>query len=141
MIRKAKQTELSSVMQIWLDGNIEGHPFIPTEYWQQNAERARQVMMTSEVYVYETEDHKVVGFIGLIGNIIGGLFVHVNYRKSGVGRELMDYVKSFKTYLIVNVYEKNLSAVDFYQQEGFRTVSEQLDNSTNETENKMVWEK
>ena len=142
MIRKAKQTELSSVMQIWLDGNIEGHPFIPAEYWQKNAENARQLMMTSDIYVYETEDdHRLVGFVGLIGNFIEGLFVHTNYRKSGVGRELIDYVKSFKTYLVLTVYKKNSLAQDFYQQEGFKTVSEQIDNNTDEVEYKMIWEK
>ena len=142
MIRKAKQTELSSVMQIWLDGNIEGRPFIPIEYWQKNAETIRQILMTADIYVYETEeDHKVVGVIGLTDHFIQGLFVHRNYRNAGVGKELLNYVKLHLPYLVLHVYQKNKTGQDFYLQEGFSITKEQVDKNTNETEYEMIWEK
>lgn len=142
MIRKLKPTELSSVMQIWLDANLEAHQFINPLFWHKNADNVRKLMGTAEIYVYETEDdHKVVGFIGLINNLIGGLFVHNAYRATGVGKKLIDYAKLSKAYLIVHVYKQNELAYHFYRREGFNLSREQIEPNTMEMEYEMFWEK
>ena len=142
MIRKLKPTELSSVMQIWLDANIETHQFVHAQYWHDTAEHVRKLLATADIYVYETDDtHKVVGFIGLFNNHIGGLFVHKAYRSSGVGKALVDYVKLSKAYLVLNVFGKNEMAYRFYRREGFQLSRTQTDPHTQETEYEMFWEK
>ena len=35
-IRAFQIADLEQVMQIWLDGNREAHPFIPDSYWEEN---------------------------------------------------------------------------------------------------------
>ncbi|MDE6021718.1 MAG: GNAT family N-acetyltransferase, partial [Ruminococcus sp.] len=57
-----------------------------------------------------------------------------------IGKQLLDYVKSFKSYLILNVYQKNKRAIQFYQREQFLIVSENYDVITNENEFSMTWE-
>lgn len=34
MIRKLRQSDLDRVMEIWLNGNIKAHYFVPQEYWK-----------------------------------------------------------------------------------------------------------
>lgn len=142
MIRKLRPTELSSVMQIWLDANIEAHQFVNAQYWRKTAEHVRKLLTTAEIYVYETEDdHKVVGFIGLFNNHIGGLFVHKAYRSAGIGKALVDYVKLSKAYLVLSVFQKNERAYHFYRREGFQLSKTQTDPQTQEAEYEMFWEK
>lgn len=142
MIRKLKPTELSSVMQIWLEANLEAHNFVNAEYWHSHSEEVRKMLMTSEIYVYEDEaEQKVTAFIGLIDHFIGGLFVHRAYRSTGIGKELIDYVKTFKAYLVLHVFQKNEAAFRFYQREGFLVNQTLSDDSTGEKTYEMVWEK
>ena len=142
MIRKLRPTELSTVMQIWLDANLEAHQFIHAEHWHKMTEHVRKLLATAEIYVYENEeDHKLVGFIGLFNNHIAGLFVHRAYRSSGVGKALIDYVKLSKTYLVLHVFKKNERAYRFYRREGFNLSRLQSEPNTQETEYEMFWEK
>ena len=58
----------------------------------------------------------------------------------GIGKKLLDYIKNKKTKLQLNVYQKNVRAILFYQRERFIIQSEQLDESTGEKEYVMSWE-
>lgn len=142
MIRKLRPTELSQVMQIWLDANLEAHQFIDARYWYNTAEQVRELLGTAEIYVFETEDnHRLVGFIGLLGNRVGGLFVHKAYRSQGIGKALIDYAKLSKTYLVLNVFKRNERAYHFYRREGFQLSKTQTDQPTQELEYEMFWER
>ena len=55
MIRPLKITDLDTVMQIWLDGNLQAHHFIAAEYWKRNYDFVKQMLPQSKVYVYEDE--------------------------------------------------------------------------------------
>lgn len=133
MIRKFQQTDTGQVMQIWLKGNIDAHPFIPKEYWESNFEMVQEQLIQAEVYVHETND-TIQGFIGIQDDYIAGIFVKKECRSQGIGKRLLDHVQSFHKELTLNVYKKNYRAMAFYQREGFLAVSEQLDEDTGEME-------
>ena len=139
MIRRFETCDLSSVMELWLKGNIETHSFINVAYWYGNLEMVQASIDSAEVYVY-TENEFVVGFIGLNGDHIEGLFVKNGCRSRGIGRKLLDYVKIHHTQLTLAVYERNLLATKFYEREGFRKQGLQLDQFTNEVEYVMKWQ-
>lgn len=124
MIRKLTEADLSAVMDIWLETNIKAHSFIAEKYWQDNFEMVKSVLPEAEVYVYKENGGELKGFIGLIDNYIAGLFVKSNAQSYGIGKKLLDYVKTFRTELTLTVYEKNIRAVSFYQREQFATDSE-----------------
>ena len=66
------------VMQIWLDGNLQAHYFIASEYWQQNYDFVKQMLPQSKVYVYEDEkSNQIKGFIGLQDEFIAGVFFFI----------------------------------------------------------------
>lgn len=72
IILKLQNADIAQVMQIWLNGNEDAHPFIPKEYWKSNFVTVREQLLQAEVYVYES-DNTVQCFIGLQGVYIAGL--------------------------------------------------------------------
>ena len=97
-------------------------------------------MPNSEIYVY-IEQGKVKGFIGINNNYIEGIFIDSDSQNKGVGTALLNKVKEEKMELRLNVYEKNIKAVKFYQKNGFEIVKETVDKENNEKEFRMMWNK
>ena len=140
MIRKFETQDLDAVMQIWLHGNLDAHPFIPASFLTDHFEIVRDMLPQAELYVHETEaTRQIDGFIGLTENHIEGLFVVKSARSKGIGKALLEYVKSRKPRLTLSVYQKNERALAFYQREQFVVHSEGIDEDTNEAEIQMHW--
>lgn len=153
MIRELRQTDTDRIAEIWLDTNIRAHDFIPAEYWEGNFAAVREMLPQAEVYVYEEKRgglglseqsdpgrDEILGFIGLNGDYIEGIFVCGEAQSRGIGKALLDHVKERKKKLSLNVYKKNRRAVNFYQRECFHIVEEGTDENTGEREYLMIWE-
>ena len=133
MIRKFKEDDLNTVMQIWFDTNIKAHHFISRQYWIDNYEMVKDILPKKEIYVYEDDNtNQINGFIGLMDNYIAGIFVNKNNQSRGIGKQLLDYVKEIKETLNLSVYQKNIRAISFYQREQFIIQSEHIDNDNPE---------
>lgn len=133
---------LSAIMQIWLETNTKAHSFIPEEYWLSNYEMVKSGLPKAEVFVYEDDATKeIYGFIGLMENYIAGLFVKEPMQAKGIGRQLITYAKSQKEKLTLEVYQKNMRAVQFYYREGFSITDEAIDENTAEVAYTMSWQK
>lgn len=134
-IRALRRADIGRVMELWLDANLKAHSFIPTAYWKSNFDAVKEMLPQAEVYVYE-DASEIDAFVGLNGTYIEGIFVS---SEKGIGRRLLDFVKTKRTKLCLNVYQKNTRAIDFYQREGFKIRCEGLDESTGEKDYEMVW--
>ncbi|MDO5548144.1 MAG: N-acetyltransferase [Eubacteriales bacterium] len=142
MIRTFRESDLSAVMKIWLDTNIKTHNFISKEYWTSNYEMVKEILPKAEIYVYEDDPTNLIdGFIGLMDSYIEGLFVKETAQSKGIGKQLLDHVKSIKSNMSLSVYQENIRAVHFYQREQFQIQSENIDDNTNEKELIMTWSK
>ncbi len=139
MIREYINSDCERVMEIWLSANLEAHSFIRAEYWKECYSRTAEAIGNAEVYVAE-DNGRIVGFIGLDGDNIEGIFVEGCFRSRGVGTALIDFVKQRRSKLTLCVYEKNHRAAEFYKREGFVPVRKKPDISTGETEILMKWE-
>ena len=139
MIKKFEIEDLDEIMNIWLKTNISAHGFIKASYWKENFEMVREMMMNSEIYLYK-EDNKICGFIGLIDDYIAGIFIKDKYQSRGIGKNLLDYVKSNRNRLLLSVYNKNNRAIEFYKREGFIIVKNEIDEANNEKEFVMEWQ-
>lgn len=138
MIREFNRSDTERVMDLWMLGNMDAHPFIPREYWKSNFEQVKEQILQAEVYVYVIHG-TVQGFIGMVNEYIAGIFVDKTCRSSGIGTQLLAYVKQKYDTLSLNVYEKNSRAAAFYQREGFSVLSEGMDPDTGEKEYTMFW--
>ena len=123
MIRKLQNADMDRVAGIWLDANLRAHCFISPQYWKSNFDPVKEMLPRAEVYVYEN-GREIWGFIGLNGEYIEGIFVSGEMQSRGIGKRLLDFVKTKKTELRLNVYQKNTRAIRFYQREGFKILRE-----------------
>ena len=138
MIRRLQKVDINRVADIWLKTNLEAHDFISEQYWIGNYEAVKKMLPQAEVYVYE--DNKIIqGFVGVRDEYIEGIFVSGKMQSHGIGKALLDYIKDKKARLQLNVYQKNVRAMSFYQREGFTIQSEGLDEFTGEKEYVMEW--
>ena len=139
MIRHLNETDLTEILSVWLNTNLQAHSFIPAEYWKENYDIVKQMLPQAEVYVYEQNGH-IAGFIGLMEQEIAGLFVQDTLQSKGIGKQLLDYVKKRKSCLTLHAYRKNQRAVQFYLREQFYIQSQETDSRTGEREYVMKWE-
>lgn len=138
MIRTLEEKDVDIVAKIWFETNIKVHDFIASNYWKEHYEMVKDLLLQAEVYVYEIEK-EIMGFIGLDKEHIEGIFVLDQYQKRGIGKALLNHVKAKNEHLSLNVYQKNLNAILFYQREGFCIQYEDVDKNTGEKEYRMVW--
>lgn len=140
LIRRLEKADIDRVAQIWLDTNRQAHAFIPARYWEEHLEEVKGLFALAELYVYEEKaGGPVLGFVGLDGDYIAGIFVERQAQSRGIGRQLLDFVKGIRTNLYLGVYQKNRRAVQFYEREGFRIQQAQVDGDTGEGEYRMTW--
>ena len=138
MIRQLQNADIHRVADIWLDTNLKTHYFISAQYWENNFELVKELLLQAEVYVYES-DEKIQGFIGLSSEYIEGIFISDEMQSQGIGTLLLNYVKNRKSKLLLHVYQKNTRAISFYQRESFEIQGESLDEATGEKDYLMVW--
>lgn len=138
MIRVLEEKDVDTVAKIWLETNIKTYDFIASNYWKEHYEIIKDMFLQAEIYVYEIEK-EIMGFIGLDKEYIEGIFVLDQYQKRGIGKALLNHVKAKKEHLSLNVYQKNLNAIQFYQREDFCIQYEDVDKNTGEKEYRMVW--
>ena len=138
MIRAACREDLDRIMEIWLEGNLQAHPFVDPGFWIGNAPEVREAIAQAEVWVWE-EEGRVEAFAGLVGDYLAGLFVSGAKRGKGIGGQLLGHIQSQKSGLTLQVYPRNEGAVRFYQRFGFQLGAEQADPATGQTEWVMVY--
>lgn len=125
-INEMKDSQIEEVMDIWLASTIQGHPFIPRDYWQDSYKVVKeQYLPIAKTFIYE-EDEKIKGFISIIeGSFIGALFVDIHSQGKGIGKALLEYCKGQYETLELAVYIENEKAVEFYKKQGFSVIMEQ----------------
>ena len=141
MIRELQRNDINKVADIWLDTNIKAHDFIPAQYWKSNFKSVKEALLQAEVYVYAyAYDTEIQGFIGINDEYVEGIFVSGEMQSQGIGKILLNYAKDKRNTLYLNVYQKNVRAISFYQREGFEIQHSGLDEATGEKEYVMTWQ-
>ncbi|MGV1721023.1 N-acetyltransferase [Vibrio furnissii] len=137
MIRKYNENDMDSVLEIWLNASVQAHDFISPEFWESQVENMRNIYIpASETYVYEVES-KVVGFYALYENSLAAIFVSPELQSKGIGKQLLSHATTRRAKLSLAVYKENQASYQFYLSQGFKVLSEQLDEHTGHPEYTM----
>ena len=138
MLRQAEQKDLSRIMEIWLEGNLQAHGFIDPTYWTGHLQEVQAAISRADVWVWE-ENGRTEAFAGAVGNYLAGLFVSGTQRGRGIGSQLLEHITQQRPRLTLHVYSRNTGAVRFYERHGFVLVKERTDPETGQPELEMIF--
>lgn len=123
LIRKPQQPDHTALLEIWLAASRTGHAFLGEEVLQDQMAKVRDLYLPHADNWVAEDRGQIIGFIGLLGNHIGGLFVSPAEHRRGVGHMLIEQVAAPLGEVTVEVYEQNSSAVAFYDRCGFSVIA------------------
>ena len=130
MIREYEKKDLEALLNAWYSASRAAHPFLDADFFEQERSNIADLYLpNAETWVYEL-DGVVVGFIALLGNEVGGLFVDTTFHGRGIGRALMDHVRLLRDVLELDVFEDNAVGRRFYERYGFATSHEHVHEET-----------
>ena len=132
IVRKYEEEDLNSVLSVWENTQQIAHPFLPKTFQAQEKKNIRELYLpNADTWVLE-EDSQVVGFIALIGNEIGGLFLQPTHHGKGFGKLMVDKAKELHGELVVDVFKNNTVGRQFYSKYGFKLVEKKVHDQTGE---------
>ena len=131
MIRKHTDKDLNQIINIWFTASNLAHPFLETNFVEKVKKDMREIYIpNSETWILE-ENNSAIGFISMLDNEIGGLFVLPNHHSKGIGSQLVNFVRKFHSELEVEVFEKNLIGRSFYDKYGFKKIKQYTHTESN----------
>ncbi len=109
MIRKHKEIDLEDIIKIWLQASPIAHPFLNASFVKKvEYDMRTHYIPNSDTWVY-VKNNTIIGFISMIGNEIGGLFVLPIYHSKGIGTQLVNFIRESHNELEVEVFKLRAS--------------------------------
>lgn len=134
MIRPYADEDLEELLDVWYRASLIAHSFLGEEFLaSERRDVAGHWLPMAETMVYEA-DGRVVGFLALIGNEVGAIFVDPDYQGRGMGRALMDRARESRPFLELNVFEANTVGRSFYDAYGFELVDRHIHQASGQPE-------
>ena len=129
-IRQYQPRDLEELLSVWDISNRFAHPFLTDEFLEQERPNIENMYLpNADTWVIE-KNSKVVGFIALLGNEVGGLFVDPSAHGFGLGKALMDKASSLHEILELDVFKANSLGRSFYSRYGFSEKVESIHEAT-----------
>ena len=129
-IRQYKETDLEAVLLSWEVATRLAHKFMTDEFIAQERKNVAEIYLpNTDTWVAEMEG-EVKGFIALMGNEVGAIFLQPDCHGKGVGKALMDKAQELHGDLEVEVFKENAIGRSFYSKYGFEAFEEKLHDPT-----------
>ncbi len=137
MIRQYTAQDTDALIAIWEKANALAHPFLTQDFVAYVKDAMRNIFLpNAETWVME-KDGSPIGFIAMLDNEIGGLFLDPSHHGQGYGRAMVDHVTGLKGPLRVEVFKENKVGKPFYERYGFKFVGEYLHEASGAVTVKM----
>lgn len=112
---------VGKLLEIWESSVRSSHRFLTEADIRTLAPQAKEAIMQIETLWIVMDGPIHAGFMGVQECKIEMLFLHPGHFRKGIGRMLVQKAFSEQDVQYVDVNEQNPSAVQFYEQMGFRT--------------------
>ncbi|GJL92922.1 GNAT family N-acetyltransferase [Hyphococcus sp.] len=122
-VRPYHPDDLIALLDAWEAASRLAHPFMSDEFIAEQRISVAQKYLPNTVTDIALIGGKLVGFISMMGNEVGAIFVDPAYHHKGVGRALLDIPAAIHESLEVEVFEKNPIGRPFYERNGFKEIS------------------
>lgn len=137
IVRPADPSDHDELLDVWYRASQEAHSFLPDQFFEgERREIAERWLPISETTVYETGG-RVAGFISLIGNEVGAIFVDPDHQRRGIGRALMNLARASRPFLELSVFEANAAGRHFYDTYGFEYAARRWNDTVGHWELRM----
>lgn len=141
MIRPLSTTDLDAAVELWYQASLQAHDFIPATFWREQRAAMRDIYLpASESWVYE-KDGQLLGFISWYQGTVAALFISPDQQSHGLGRQLLEHLKTQYERLTLTVYAENEQARHFYCRNGFKEGESQLCEHSGHPELMMHWQR
>ncbi len=138
MIRPYRSEDLGEVLELWHKASRIAHPFLTEAFLEkERAEIAERWLPVAETVVNELQE-TVVGFLALIGNEVGAIFVDPRHQGNGVGQALMDHARASREFLELDVFEANPIGRKFYEAYGFQLIGRHVHEETRQPQLRLM---
>ncbi len=130
MIRRYAEQDTEAVIDVWRLASEVATPFLPADFLEREPDNIRNIYLPhAETWVFEAEG-SVVGFLSLIGDEVGAIFVYPRCHGRGIGRALMDHAVQLRGSLYLDVFKDNALGRRFYERYGFLCEGEHVHEET-----------
>jgi putative acetyltransferase len=129
-IRQYEDTDLEAVLSSWESATRLAHPFMTDAFIAQERKNVAELYLpNTDTWVVELSA-EVKGFIALMGNEVGAIFLQPECHGRGAGKALMDKAQALHGDLEVEVFKENAIGRKFYVRYGFEPLEEKLHEPT-----------
>jgi putative acetyltransferase len=133
-IRPYSDDDLGQLLDVWYRASLIAHWFLTEEFLEtERRQIAEHWLPIAETLVAEN-DGVVVGFLAMIGNEVGGIFVDPDFQGRGIGRALMDAARDSRPFLELDVFEANSVGRRFYDAYGFDVIGRHINEVVGQPE-------
>lgn len=130
IIRQYDKSDLDAVLSSWENANKIAHYFLSKNFVDQVRHDIPNLYLPNADTWVADKDGVTVGFIALIDNEVGAIFVDPKYQGAGFGRALMDKASTLHPVLEVEVFQKNAIGRKFYSYYGFKKIKKDIHEPT-----------
>ncbi len=132
-LREFKNSDLGSILSVWENASKLAHSFLSEEFFEKERYNIPNIYIPNADTLVAENEGNVIGFISMINNEIGGLFVDPEFHGVGVGTSLVDKVREIHCNLIVEVFEDNTIGRRFYTSYGFKIIDKIFHSESGKT--------
>lgn len=129
-IRQYETTDLLAVLDTWESATRVAHSFMTNEFIAKERVNVETLYLPNTDTWVATLNGEVVGFIALMGNEVGAIFVQPAHHGKGVGKALMNKAQELHGDLEVEVFKSNSIGRNFYAKYGFEQLIEKFHEPT-----------
>jgi putative acetyltransferase len=123
-IRQYNESDLESVLDAWEVATRLAHEFMTDDFIAQERKNVTEIYLpNTDTWVAEI-DGEVKGFIALMANEVGAIFLQPDCHGKGIGKALMDKAQNIHGNLEVEVFKENTIGRNFYSKYGFEYLEE-----------------
>ena len=117
------ETDLAPLSAIWFEASLLAHPFIGEARLSAQRPRIERDYLPRALTFVADMANEPVGFVSLLGNFVGALFVRPDMQGKGIGKALLARALREKAPMELEVYTANAAALRFYLAFGFTELS------------------